>query len=453
MKSLFKFIVRLSDFLRVRLRHIGISYDETKIPAYNLPDPLRLTHGGIVTRPKEWWKKRRPEIMRLFQDHVYGCSPRAPEPFQHHPASYNPRALGGLATRKEITLHLTDESQGPRLHLLVYLPNHVPKPVPAFLGLNFFGNHTIHPDPGICRTQQWQQPDRNAPPVLVLPSDETRGTSASKWPVEKILHHGYALATAYYGDLEPDFPGGWRYGIRNAFHIGPKAKRSSAQAQDRPPAERQNREEVGAPYWDPLQHWGAIGAWAWGLSRIMDYLESDTDIRASQVVLIGHSRLGKTALWAGAQDERFAIVISNNSGCGGAALFRRRFGETIKLLNQVRPHWFCKKFKKYNGKENQLPVDQHMLIALMAPRPVYMASAEQDLAADPQGEFLSAKHADPVYALYGLSGLGLEQMPGLNEPVGETVGYHIRSGKHDVTGYDWSQYLCFADRHLRTNAS
>jgi len=398
------------------------NYDEAKVPAYVLPDPLTLSDGGPVKDANTWRSRRRPEILRLFEESVYGRSPGKPDGVKVETVEVEPRALGGAATRKQARILLTGRADGAALDLLVYLPNPRQGPSPVFLGLNFGGNHTVHEDPAIRLAKGWVAKDEGAADHRT--TDAARGRDAGSWPIETILSRGYGFATAYYGDLEPDHTEGLKDSVRTRFGPGAGGKLSPGD-------------------------WGAIGAWAWGLRRALDYLETDREVDAKRVALMGHSRLGKTALWAGAQDERFALVISNESGEGGAALARRRFGETVASITRAFPHWFAGRFKEYSDREATLPVDSHMLLALMAPRPLYVASAQEDQWADPRGEFLAAKAAEPVYGLLGKDGLGVLEMPAPDTPIGGTIGYHVRRGPHGLTAYDWQQYLAFADRHLR----
>ncbi len=391
----------------------GANYDEAKVPKYTLPDPLVMRNGERVRDATTWFERRRPEILELYRSEVFGRSPARPAALDFEIVATDQAALGGKAVRKRVFLWPAGK-EGPKMDLLLYLPAGANKPSPVFLGLGFLGNHSVAADPGVPLAEEWT---RDA--VKFQPGASSRGSAAAAWQLEKILAHGYGLATVYAGDIEPDATGGMRYGIRPLFF------------------------EPGQTRPKPDQ-WGAIAAWAWGLSRAMDYLESDHDVDARRVAVIGHSRMGKTALWAGAQDQRFSIVISNESGEGGAAITRRCFGERIADLNAQFPHWFCGNFKKYDNREDALPVDAHMLLALIAPRPLYVASAAGDLWADPRGEFLAVVNASPVYELLGKQGIGTGQMPAIEKPIMQTVAYHIRPGEHGITAYDWEQYLKFA---------
>lgn len=419
-KSAFIFICLLMIFNATDLsaQQFVANYDESKVPAYTLPDPLVFNNGVKVTNSKEW-DKRRAEILKLFENEVYGISPVWKGQIIPTELLSNPNALTGLAICKEIKLTLKNGSKELSMVMLLYLPRSS-KPVPVFLGYNFGGNHSVTDEKDISITSSWMRNDAATGVTNNRASEAGRGKAASRWPVREIISRGYGLATIYYGDVDPDFDDGFKNGVHGLYD--------------------QQRDSSS---------WGSIAAWAWGLSRAMDYIETVSSIDSKKVIVIGHSRLGKAALWAGASDQRFAMVISNNSGCGGAALSKRAYGETVGSINAAFPHWFCKNFMKYNEKEELLPVDQHELLSLIAPRPLYVASAEEDQWADPKGEFLSCVGASPVYILLGEKGFPASEMPPVNSPVAGTISYHIRTGGHNITLYDWQQYLGFADLYLR----
>jgi hypothetical protein len=384
-------------------------------PAQTIPEPLVLQDGQPVHDAKTWTEKRRPELIALFEDQVYGKTPQDKLEIHSTPVVTDNKALDGKAIRKQVTIYFSRLLDGPQMHILLYLPAARAKSA-VFLGLNFNGNQSVDKDPGILTNDVWVKDPAGSGKIVKLPPDDhTRGANAANWQVEKLIAAGYGLATVYYYDIEPDIKEGEPLGVRPLFADGDK--------------------------------WSALGAWAWGLSRAVDYLLSEPRVDATKIALMGHSRLGKAALWAAAQDPRFALVISNESGKGGASLLKRSRGETIDHLNNSFPNWFNASYKQYTGHPEKLPVDGNELLALIAPRPLYVASADGDLNSDPMGEFLSAANVGHVYALFGKKGLGTDRMPPVSQPIMHDVGYHVRTGKHDVTEYDWDQYIAFADLH------
>lgn len=395
-----------------------INYDESQVPDYTLPDPLAMEDGSIVQDVETWESVQRPRLLHIFEREIYGLAPPLPNVAPQVSSIKEGDALDGHAVCKQITVDLLERNSGRQMTIALYLPKEASTPVDIFLGLNFNGNHSIEADDQIEISQRWLEQND--------PSDLKRGSSASRWSLERIISRGYGVATIYHGDISTDLREGYDDNIYSVFYRDGQTQPES-------------------------HEWGAISAWAWGLRRAMDYLHPASSI--DRIMLIGHSRLGKAALWTAAQDQRCALVISNNSGCMGVALSRRAFGETVEQMNMNWSRWVCRDFHQYSGKEADLPIDQHTLISLIAPRPVYIASAEDDLWADPYGEFLGGYHANPVYQLYGKQGLPVDKQPPIHQPVMGTIGYHIRAGQHDVTDYDWQCYLDFADKHLKDTAS
>lgn len=397
------------------------------MPAH-LPDPLVFADGTRVATPAAWAKRKR-ELIDLFTEQMYGRMPGRPAEMRFKVLDVDRHALGGKATREQVAILFRGRDDGPRMDLLVYIPNAAVKIAhrpPVILGLNFWGNETVDPDPGIRISDRWVEsgPSGYLDLSCVKENRATegcRGIDQKRWPMERILDAGYALATAYRGDVDPDRKDGFDESLRSAWP-------ELAQGGD---------------------NFSTIAAWAWSMSRALDYLEGDARVDGHNVVAFGWSRLGKAAIWAGATDPRFAAVISNESGAGGAKVFHDVHGETVALLNTRFPYWFCGNFKRYNGRDAELPFDQNEVLALIAPRPLYVASAILDENADPQAEFLGALAVTPVYRLLGSTGLPASEWPAVDRPVLGRVSYHVRSGEHSVTDFDWEQYLKFCDRYVK----
>jgi len=389
--------------------------DVSELPSQPaLPDSLLMQNGERVTTEKQWFKKRRPELKALFEHYMYGVMP--PPKARFDVESVDRTVFGGKATKKEITVVLGTNG-APRIHLLLIVPNERKAPAPVFVGLNFCGNHTVLSDSSIPLPTGWMP--ASCPGVVNnRATDAGRGKQVDVWAIEQSIDRGYAVATFYHGDVDPDRPDA-PDGIRAWYAKGRK-------------------------HYD----WGTIAAWAWGVSRAVDYLATDGSVDPKQIAVVGHSRNGKAVLVAAAFDERIALAIPLQAGCGGTAPSRGKVGESVRQINDHFPHWFNDEFKKFNEQPDRLPFDQHCLIALCAPRPLLLPNATEDTWANPEGQFQMLQAADPVYRLLGGEGLAASQMPETGKLVDSPLGYYIRPGKHSMTSDDWKIFLDFADKHF-----
>jgi len=388
---------------------IPVNYDESKVGTYTLPDPLVLANGKHVRDAKTWFEKRRPEIVKLFEENEYGAVPSRPADMSFDVLEKDAPAFDGKALRRQVTIRFTKDPNGPKMDLLVYVPAAARKPVPLLLSIGFSANsNTVKDDPGVRAGEVWGRDHKK------VPANQGRAFGGTNVP--RLLDAGFGFAAFYYGDVDPDFAEGKPFGVRAVF-----------------PGD-----------------WGAISAWAWGISRAIDYLEIDPQVDAKRIAITGVSRLGKTVMWAGARDTRVALVIASCSGEGGAALSRRNYGETIAHLTAPTryPYQFAANYAKYAEHVDQFPVDANMLVALIAPRPVLLQTGNTDYWSDPKGEFLAAVAAGPVYKLLGKEGLETTEMPPAGKPILHTIGYLMHDGGHGTIPSDWDTYLEFMKMHL-----
>lgn len=423
MNELFMILIKkiklsITILLLALLLYANVSLAQDSIKG-QLPNILMSENGSLVKNVDEWENIRRPELLQLFKKEMFGEMPENPMKLSFKVIESSTNAFNGLAKRKQVRIFFSASQDKHFMDVLIYYPKKNHNPVPVFVGYNFAGNQSVSDDKNIILSNSWV-PSKTKGSINNKVTDSTRGIAASDWPVEKILKSGYALATIYAGDVAPDFSDGFKDGIQNLFPF------------------LQNRDD----------NFSTMSAWACGLSSAVEYFERDAAINAKKIIVIGTSRMGKAALWAGATDPRFAMVISNESGAGGAKLFHHVGGEDTRNLCKRFPYWFCNNFLKYNGRDTLLPFDQHELLALIAPRPLYVASAIGSAITDSYGEFLSAKYASPVYQLYNKEGLQIADFPSANAPSFGTIGYHVREGNHGINLYDWEQFIAFADLHF-----
>ncbi len=387
----------------------------------DFPDPLVMANGGKVRSAEDWYASRVPELKNLFQHYMYGFPPPAPEEIRATVRRTNPAAFGGKATLRELEIRLGPEPSGV-VRLLLVTPNGRRGAAPCFVGANFDGNHTLVNDTSVALPDSWMS--EKSPGVNNhRATDAGRGTRIDEWCIEKTIGRGYAVATFYRGDVEPDNPD-LRDGVR--YHVPVNGST------------------------EPGPHdWGTIGAWAWGISRAVDFLITDPSIDPNRIAVVGFSRLGKAALLAAALDNRLSMVIGHQTGCGGAAPNRSTVGESVRIINTKFPHWFCGAFKSFNDAPERLPFDQHALVALLAPRPVLLTTATEDTWGNPEGVFEMARRAGAVYEFLGVQGLKARRMPKEGQLVKSRLGFFIRPGRHSMTPVDWEAILEFADKHIQ----
>jgi len=390
-----------------------------------LPDPLVMMDGRRVTSRAQWEKERRPELKALYQHYMYGAIPPAPGRMEMKVVGEHRDFLGGQATLKLLTLETGPGAGAPRIDLLLLVPNARRGPAPVFLAMNFCGNHALTADARVPLARGWLY-DSCKGCTNHTATEAARGGQAQDWPLADIIARGYALAAFYSGDIDSD---------RKEVSDGIYAWRAGGDPSRNNPTNR-----------------GSIAAWAWGFHRCVDYLVTDRDVDPRRIAAVGHSRNGKTALLATAFDERIALAIPHQAGCGGTAPSRGKVGESVLRINTAFPHWFNGEFKTFNEAPDRLPFDQHGLAALCAPRPLLFSNAQEDQWANPTGQFEVLQAADPVYRLLGVEGLQAGAMPPLRQLVDSRLGFYIREGKHSMTAEDWSIFLKFADRQWKPPA-